>query len=51
MAQPAPIARVVAPESAPRYELRVRRYGPADTEYAIWRCQPRRPRARSWPPR
>lgn len=24
------------PESAPQYELRVRRYGPADTEYAIW---------------
>ena len=23
-------------ESAPQYELRVRRYGPADTEYAIW---------------
>ena len=23
-------------ESAPQYELRVRRYGPVDTEYAIW---------------
>ena len=23
-------------ESAPQYELRVRRYGPADTAYAIW---------------
>ena len=22
--------------SAPRYELRVRRHGPADTEYAVW---------------
>ena len=29
--------RVLAtPESAPRYELRVRRHGPADTEYEIW---------------
>lgn len=36
MAHPAPIARIEAPESAPRYELRVRRHGPADTEYAIW---------------
>ena len=26
----------LAPESVPRYELRVRRYGPADTEYAVW---------------
>ena len=24
------------PESAPRYELRVRRHGPADTGYEIW---------------
>ena len=32
----ASIARVEAVESTPQYELRVRRYGPADTEYAIW---------------
>ena len=24
------------PESAPQYELRVRRHGPTDTEYEIW---------------
>ena len=35
-ADPLPIASLDAPESVPRYELRVRRYGPADTEYAIW---------------
>ena len=35
-ASPLPIAPLDAPESAPQYELRVRRYGPADTEYAIW---------------
>ena len=27
---------VETPDSAPRYELRVRRHGPADTEYEIW---------------
>ena len=33
---PLPISPLKVPESAPRYELRVRRHGPADTEYAIW---------------
>ena len=27
---------IETPESAPRYELRVRRHGPADAEYEIW---------------
>ena len=36
MAHPARITRIETPESAPRYELRVRRHGPADAEYAIW---------------
>lgn len=35
-ANPLPMAPLDVPESAPRYELRVRRHGPADTEYAIW---------------
>lgn len=35
-ANPLRMTALDAPESAPRYELRVRRYGPADTEYAIW---------------
>ncbi len=30
------IAQVATPESAPRYELRVRRHGPAAAEYEIW---------------
>ena len=30
------ISSVERPESAPRYELRVRRHGPADAEYEIW---------------
>ena len=30
------ISSVETPESAPRYELRVRRHGPADAEYEIW---------------
>ncbi len=30
------IAQIGTPESAPRYELRVRRHGPVDTEYEIW---------------
>lgn len=30
------IAPIKTPESAPRYELRVRRHGPADSEYEIW---------------
>ena len=30
------IAQIETPESAPRYELRVRRHGPADAEYEIW---------------
>ena len=36
MADAVPIASARALESAPQYELRVRRYGPVDTEYAIW---------------
>ena len=36
MANAVPIAPAGALESAPQYELRVRRYGPVDTEYAIW---------------
>ena len=36
MVNAASIASARALESAPQYELRVRRYGPADTEYAIW---------------
>ena len=30
------ITQVETPASAPRYELRVRGYGPADAEYEIW---------------
>ena len=30
------IAQVATPESAPRYELRVRRRGPVGSEYEIW---------------
>ena len=30
------IAQIETPESAPRYELRVRRHRPVDTEYEIW---------------
>ena len=30
------ISQVETPNSAPRYELRVRRYGPANAEYEIW---------------
>ena len=30
------IASVETPASAPRYELRVRHYGPANAEYEIW---------------
>ena len=29
-------SQIDMPESAPRYELRVRRQGPAETEYEIW---------------
>jgi hypothetical protein len=36
MANAVPIAPARGLESAPQYELRVRRYGPADTAYAIW---------------
>ena len=36
MARPERISSVEVPESAPRYELRVRRHGPADTGYEIW---------------
>ena len=30
------IAQIETPDSAPRYELRVRRHGPADAEFEIW---------------
>ena len=30
------IAQIETPESAPQYELRVRRHGSVDTEYEIW---------------
>ena len=30
------ISQVETPNSAPRYELRVRRYGPVNAEYEIW---------------
>ena len=36
MTRPDRVVRIETPESAPRYELRVRRHGPADTEYEIW---------------
>ena len=36
MARLTRVAQISTPESAPRYELRVRRHGPADTEYEIW---------------
>lgn len=30
------IVQIDTPQSAPQYELRVRRHGPTDTEYEIW---------------
>ena len=30
------ISQIETPDSAPRYELRVRRHGPVDAEYEIW---------------
>ena len=36
MARPERIAHVETPRSEPRYELRVRRRGPAGSEYQIW---------------
>ena len=36
MAQLERIAQIETPDSAPRYELRVRRHGPGDAEYEIW---------------
>ena len=36
MANAAPVPSIEAVESPPQYELRVRRHGPADTEYAVW---------------
>lgn len=36
MAQLERIAQIETPNSAPRYELRVRRHGPADSEIEIW---------------
>ena len=30
------IIQIETPDSAPRYELRVRRHGPAGSEYEIW---------------
>ena len=35
------ISSVEVPESAPRYELRVRRHGPADAGYEIWQLPAR----------
>ena len=36
MARLARISRIETPDSAPRYELRVRRHGPVDAAYEIW---------------
>ena len=36
MAQPERIAQIKTPDSAPRYELRVRRHGSIGAEYEIW---------------
>ena len=47
MTRPERIARIETPESAPRYELRVRRHGPADAEYEIRQM----PAAATHPPR
>lgn len=37
MARPERVSQRETPGAAPRYELRVRRHGPADTGYEIWR--------------
>ena len=36
MARPERTLQIESPASAPQYELRVRRHGPADTEFEIW---------------
>ncbi len=36
MPGPGPVVRRDTPNSAPRYELRLRRHGPADTGYEVW---------------
>lgn len=36
MAQLQRITQIKTPDSAPRYELRVRRHGPVETTYEIW---------------
>ena len=36
MSHPASLSRVEFSESTPRFELRIRRFGPADTGYEIW---------------
>ncbi len=36
MTRLAHISGIETPESAPRYELRVRRHGPVDAEYEVW---------------
>ncbi len=36
MARPKRLSQAEASMSAPRYELRVRRHGPADTAYEVW---------------
>ena len=36
MTRPERIVRIEAPDAAPRYELRVRRRGPAEAGYEIW---------------
>ena len=47
-ARPAQTPPAAAPEAAPRYELRLRRRGPADAEYAIWQTPaPAAPHVRS----
>ena len=48
MTRPDRVVRIETPESAPRYELRVRRHGPADAEYEIWQMPaPATPRVTS----
>ena len=42
------VVHVETPASAPRYELRVRRHGPADTQYEIWQLPaPASPRVKT----
>ena len=41
------VAEMAIPESVPRYELRVRVHGAADTAYQVWQLPARRPRRTS----